>query len=175
MMEQMDMFSLIPTEEWAFNLLRPSLLNIIAENNANTENLICKEGKNYSSVWFSKQLAFRICCRDDKCYFGVSIDFTQSAPIEVKATQSHSVKNEGFYNFEFEPTHDGVMQFAAFLCSALDQAIDSTPKEFDCCSRFEECSNCKRCINPNPDLAVGCGYRKILKSGRIYYGKNKNI
>jgi len=57
----------------------------------------------------------------------------------------------------------------------MECVIDAIPKQFDCCSRYEECSNAKRCIHPNPETALICGYRKIMKKGRIYYGKNKNI
>lgn len=175
MMEQMDFFSVSPTEEWVFEVLRPSLLCTVIENNASQDSLFCKEGKNYSSVWFAKQLAFRICCRDDRHYFGVSIDFCKNVPNEFAVKITSVGKADGFSNFEFIPTEEGIKLFSSFLGAVLDQAIDSTPKEFDCCARYEECSNARKCINPRPDLAVGCGYRKIMKSGRIFYGKNRNV
>lgn len=175
MMDQLDFLASIPTEEWIFETLRSSLLDTVIENNANPDNLFIKKGKNYSSVWFSKQLAFRICCRDDCRYFGVSVNFAQNIPAEIATTLTTVGKTDGFYNFEFSPTAEGVSFFSSFLCTILDQAIDSTPKEFDCCSRYEECSNARKCTNPSPDLAVACGYRKIMKSGRIFYGPNRNI
>lgn len=174
-MDQLNFLSMTPTEEWVFDVLQSSLLCTVRDNNANQDNLLCKTGKNYSSVWFAKQLAFRICCRDDCHYFGVSADFSKSAPPEIMATLTATGKADGFFNFEFTPTVEGITFFSSFLCNVLDQAIDSTPKEFDCCSRYEACSDVKKCINPCPDLAVGCGYRKIMKSGRIFYGANRNV
>lgn len=46
---------------------------------------------------------------------------------------------------------------------------------YGCCSRFIECSDALKCINPDKNLAKGCQYRKNLESDKIFYGKNKNI
>lgn len=48
-------------------------------------------------------------------------------------------------------------------------------KPFGCCSLFEECSDAKRCVHPNRLYSTACAYRRNLESGRIFYGKNKNI
>ncbi len=46
---------------------------------------------------------------------------------------------------------------------------------FDCCSRFEKCSDALRCIHPDPLFAAGCSYRKKLNQGIVFCGKNRNI
>lgn len=46
---------------------------------------------------------------------------------------------------------------------------------FGCCSRYIECSDALKCINPDKKLAKGCQYMDNLKSGKIFYGRNKNI
>ncbi len=46
---------------------------------------------------------------------------------------------------------------------------------FDCCSRYEACSDAKRCLHPSPAEGLGCTYGKRLREGQIFYGKNKNI
>lgn len=43
---------------------------------------------------------------------------------------------------------------------------------FDCCSRYEECSNAGHCIHTNTMFAMQCTYRRKLHAGLIYYGKN---
>ena len=52
-----------------------------------------------------------------------------------------------------------------------------TSKEatFSCCSRFVECSDAKKCLHPNKLFAQACYYKHNLESGRIFYGKNKNV
>lgn len=44
-----------------------------------------------------------------------------------------------------------------------------------CCSRFNECSYEKKCIQPDRLLAKGCYYRQNLEKGKIFYGKNRNV
>lgn len=51
----------------------------------------------------------------------------------------------------------------------------SSEEGFGCCSRFIECSDAKKCIHPNKVHSKGCMYRQNLESGRIFFGKNKNV
>lgn len=174
-MEQFDFFSSIPDEEFVFETLKASLSAVIEQNNVSQDKLIFKKGKSYSSVWYDTQLAFRVCCRDNHHYFGVSNAYTDFASSENAQYRTNDGKSDGFTNYEFSPTSDGIMLFSAFLSSVFDATIDTLPKEFDCCSRFEKCSDAMKCINPNPNIATGCGYRKIMKKGRIFHGKNRNV
>lgn len=174
-MEQLDFFSVNLTEQSVYNILLDSLRSVVSQNNLNMDNLLLKEGKSYSSVWFDTQMIFRICCRNTKHYFGISDSLAVIADQMLPDTISRSSSNDGFTNFQFDFTVDGVLFFEECLTKILDTAIDSIPKQFDCCSRFEECSDAKRCTNPNPELALVCGYRKIMKQGRIFFGKDRNV
>lgn len=53
--------------------------------------------------------------------------------------------------------------------------IFSTTSMFGCCSKYEQCSDNRACIHENPFYSYGCTYRKNLDSGKIFYGKNKNV
>lgn len=44
---------------------------------------------------------------------------------------------------------------------------------FSCCSRYEQCSDELKCVNPDVNLAKGCMYKLNLEAGKIFYGKNK--
>lgn len=46
---------------------------------------------------------------------------------------------------------------------------------FDCCHRYLECSDAKECTHPDRDFSLCCSYRKMLKQGIIFYGKNRTI
>lgn len=46
---------------------------------------------------------------------------------------------------------------------------------FDCCSRYESCSDAGHCIHPDIMFAKQCTYRQQLMDGRIFYGKNRNV
>lgn len=176
-----------PSENWVYEILLPSLKNCLSRSNAGPDNLDTANVKDFSSVYFlkrdpydssippKKQLAFRICCRKGQSYFGISDSYLENVPPEFRAMATASKRKDGFTNLEFEPTQDGVERYADLLCAILDAVTYSLQKDFDCCSRFEQCSKAKQCVHPNPAMATGCGYRKILKSGRIYYGENRNI
>lgn len=62
------------------------------------------------------------------------------------------------------------LQTAYFHCYTL-----SSENTFGCCNSFLECSDAKRCVHPNKLFASGCLYRANLESGKIFYGKNRNI
>lgn len=173
--DMLGLFSILPNEEDVFNTLKDSLSAVISKNSVSHDKLIVKKGKAYSSIWYGTQMAFRLCCRNDHHYFGVSNAYIGFASDEIAQRITSDGRSDGFTNYEFMPTHDGIMLFSTFLSSTLDAAIDALPKEFDCCSRFEECSDAMHCTNPNPNIATGCGYRKIMKTGRIFCGKNRNI
>lgn len=68
-----------------------------------------------------------------------------------------------------------IMAYSQMIKDSLQYAIDGTPKDYDCCSRYQQCSDAMRCVHPDGLFALQCGYRKILKSGRIFYGVNRNV
>ena len=163
------------TEESAYCIIHPALLDVIAQNNVDPDKLTFNIGDNYASVFYHSALAFRICCRDRYHYFSISDSYADSLSSELASILTSGVNTSGFVKIAFDTTEQGLSKYIPLLCAILNLAIDSIPKEFDCCSRFEECSNAKKCIHPNPNLATVCGYRKLLKSGRIFYGENRNI
>lgn len=173
--EQLSLLPFEPTEEQVYEMLLPKLLDVVHRNNANPDKLVLKKNKNYSSVWIDTAMAFRICCRGKKHYFSVSNAYYDMAPADTRATVNNYKADNDFQDFTFQPTTEGIIFFVDYLASVLDKAVDSVPKDFSCCSRIEECSNAKRCVNPNTDLAMGCGYRRVMKSGRIFYGRNRNV
>ena len=48
-------------------------------------------------------------------------------------------------------------------------------ESFGCCARYAECSDKKKCTNPDKMMSFACAYKKNLEAGRIFYGKNKTI
>ncbi len=47
-------------------------------------------------------------------------------------------------------------------------------ENYGCCSRYIQCSDEKKCLNPDFFSSLACSYKRNLESGRIFYGKNKN-
>lgn len=59
------------------------------------------------------------------------------------------------------------------LLSIYDKMLESDG--FDCCSHYMECSDAQHCVHSNIMFAGQCTYRKKLKAGMIFFGKNRNI
>lgn len=189
MMEQLNLFDQIqtnpiPKEQWVYKLLLPDLKERLAKDNADPNCLHMEKGKDYYSVQYIKidpfdstesisKLVFRIRLLKKGSYFEVSDIYLGCAPEELLAESEPFSKQ--FTRFPFELTEAGVKKYAQFLADLLEEVTYSFPNDFDCCSRAEQCSNARHCIHPNSALALGCGYRKVLRSGRIFYGKNRNI
>ena len=71
---------------------------------------------------------------------------------------------------------DDVLGKKKELGSAFMLAISEMGGErFGCCSRYMQCSDEKKCVNPNYMMSLGCAYKKNLEEGRIFYGKNKTV
>ena len=51
----------------------------------------------------------------------------------------------------------------------------SSEPSYGCCHLYQQCSDAKRCVSKDKMYATVCSYKRNLESGRIFYGKNKNI
>lgn len=61
------------------------------------------------------------------------------------------------------------------IADVCQYRLDGALKEFSCCSQYMACSDAKTCTNADKLEALGCYYRRVLHSGRIFYGKNRNV
>lgn len=149
----------------------PKLREAAESRNANSEDITYKVLAQYSSVKFRSSLICRIRLRGKKWYISIPGRLREVIPEDTATTVSASENQSLRIDFQSLPKDDivSLMERAALL------AIELVPKEFDCCSRYEQCSGAKVCVHPDPAFSMLCGYRKILKSGRIFYGENRNI
>ena len=191
MMEQMVLFPDISTENDVYNVLLPFMENVLEKSNALKHGakkylqIIPRTG--FSAVQYlkydpfdenkepSEQLIFRICFRKGKHYFGVSEKYLNGVPKDTWLPVSKVKGTGGFTNFDFEPTKLGIEGCSDFVAKIVEVFAYSILNDFDCCYRFEQCSDAGRCIHPNPAMATSCGYRKTLRDGKFFYGENRNI
>lgn len=192
---QMDLFSMPEIqaesnmdETQIFELLMPKLVHILEFNRVGADSIKATTGKDFTSVSYVKpetsnvpielratQLAFRISARKKKYFFSLKDTYLQYAPEHLRKTAMPERGENGYIKIPFTPTNEGVQQFAEMLCKALDGTIDAVKCDYACCSRCEDCSDARCCVQPIPHIAANCGYRKILKTGKIFYGKNRNV
>ncbi len=149
----------------------PVLREAAKSRNANPEDITYDTLASYSSAYFRSSLIFRLKLRGKKWYIAIPKRLKEVIPENTETTETVSEKD--FLRIAFETlTDSGVV---SLMEAATLLAIELVPKEFDCCSLFEACSDAKACVHPDPAFSMLCGYRKILKSGRVFYGRNRNI
>ena len=165
-------------EQNAFQLLRSALEETLEKDNLSPMSISFRLGNaeksQYSSVYlFNESCIFcRICFRGKQHY--LSIPSAYEAYIPDGITYKILSSDPSYCRVALDSVED-VLQLKDVLCEILAMQIDTFPTEFGCCSRYEACSDAMKCIHPNSDMAIKCAYRKNLKRGKIFYGKNKNI
>lgn len=158
----------IPQEKWFLSNIMPLLKNAGSSHNADPNDITARIGESYSSIYFRSSLIARIRLRGKLHTLSIPDRLADAIPSDIPVTKLASEKQFSRINFQ-ESTATSILESATLL------AIERVPKEFDCCSRYMQCSDATVCIHPDPKLSMLCGYRRILKSGRIFYGKNRNI
>ena len=157
------------TEESVCALLDKPISGVLDRNNIALSNLSIKHGKNFSSVFLISSLLFRIRVRKKANYIEIKNEYQTLITIDAPRKT-----NKDFTRYLIRSLND-VDALCPCLMDIVDAEIDNFPKEYDCCSQYKECSDAKICVNPRKDSAIGCGYKKIMKHGRIFYGKNRNV
>ena len=159
--------------------ITPTLRAVIAASGGNPSHLFYKStaassgpSSGYTTVYLKTFTVFRLHIRGKQHYIMLPLVFADLIPTGVPTKQ---VTSEGKYiRILIDPDHP-VESYTAFLIQITGEAMNRYPKEWDCCSRYLECSDARACVHPDKEFALGCGYRKVLNSGRIFYGKNRNV
>lgn len=92
----------------------------------------------------------------------------------IPETASYKANNDGSYMISFSPYDNNMLDFIEeYIRWRYAHYISES--SFGCCSKFNLCSDEKRCVHENQLYAKGCMYRASLDSGKIFYGKNRNV
>jgi len=148
-----------------YNEIRNTLLN----NGKSIEGLSLNELINYHTILFDKSALFRIHIGKIN-YLEVKSAFKELIPKNYNTKELKSIPL--WIKVELSNKND-INNLTDLILETYDETIGY--EEFGCCSKFMECSDAKKCINPDVSISKGCLYRKNLEEGRIFYGKNANI
>ena len=174
-MEDATLFSAneLDPEYAAYQAILPYFMETIEDNYAPPEDLNFQKLVSCGSVYYGKTLLFRICIRKKSSY----ISFSTNNPKLFSGMDLYQMKSDaaaGFYRCNLTDSND-IINYSEYLCRILDKAINSQSKECDICDLYDKCSNAKKCVHPKREFALHCGYRRMLRSGRIFYGANRNV
>lgn len=156
--EQLNLFAQGKTvEEKMFDVMRPALDQVLAQNHLPSKFLVLKARKGFYALSFRGNMVLRISS-------GKKMYLDLPTPGNPKALK----------RIKMDTTGD-VAAYLPEISAALQNEISNIKPDFDCCSLYEACSDATHCVHPDADFSLKCGYRKVLQSGRIFYGKNRNI
>lgn len=165
-MEQIELFS-DPQRTAAF-LLRDAAAEVVAENELPLDKLFVRETSEYYSVVFFDSVVLQVGGKLKK-YIAI-----QTSVLRRMHNYRQLAGSKDYTKITISAFSEAANYIELAKC-AMQSILDRMPAGFDCCSRYLECSDAKSCTHPDKDFSLKCGYRKILRSGRIFYGKNRNI
>lgn len=159
-------------EQSAFDLVYPQIKDIIYDEDEKKDILSVEPIKNMTSVYFmGNAVFFQIRLRKKSRYIAIDDEF--ECYITADIDKDKVKKTGGKIRLTMENPED-ILEYVPVLRAVLG-VVCSRYREFSCCSRYEQCSDAKRCIHPENRFAIGCIYRENLRAGRIFYGKNRNV
>ena len=107
---------------------------------------------------------------------------TKNQIIFKEYIESHNVtpvvtkeNNDTWTRLPIESLADVMGMIKPISAVYMSVLADFGGERFGCCSRYEQCSDAKKCIHPDSILSQACAYRRNLEKGKIFYGKNRNI
>lgn len=152
--------------------LWPSMEAAVEEAGADKKLLTNDTVDSYTVVKLGNLTVCRLRFRGKQHYIALPTIFKDLIP---NGAPCKTVKSELKYIRVLIDGEHPLETYRNLLIKAATESVNRYPKEWDCCSRYMECSDAKTCTHPDKGFALSCGYRRILSSGRVFYGKNRNI
>ncbi|HHX28547.1 MAG TPA: hypothetical protein GX716_05980 [Firmicutes bacterium] len=136
------------------------------------DGLRTRQNQGFRTVSFCGSAVFRIVEQKK----GVKLELADKyfGSLEVSELDSYGQAKDGWTKINL--TEEVAEAILGDLPSVYERCYSEQPVEtFGCCSRYVQCSDERRCVNPDRDLARGCAYKAHLENGRIFYGMNRNV
>lgn len=170
-MNQQSLFDTLELDETAlecklYENWEPVIFKACEKYGLHPDDFSLRRNKGYSSVYFNATLVARLHIRGKDHYVSIPWSWNDRLPEKIKTSQLKDGRAKIKKSDAERPD---------VVWAIIGAMVQHFPKEYDCCSRFEECSDAKQCTNPDRTFALGCGYRKILASGKVFCGENRNV
>lgn len=121
------------------------------------EKIMCKIAKKQDDLFVLCRLRFQREANDSHLFFEPDKTLANFIRIPLNSMQT-------------------ISSFTEVLLAAYKSAYrENADVSFGCCSRFIECSDARKCTNPNRIFALGCAYKDNLENGRVFYGRNPTV
>ena len=161
------------TEDQVYQVLLPDLQKVLDRNWMPQDELKLEKRKLFYAIVNGSSLVARLKLSIGKT--PAYIELPYSSVEDLVANGIGKKQKDEMARILIPDTDDIVIKYREAFLLALEKILDQYPKKFDCCSRYEACSDAKQCVHPDRHFSADCGYRKILRSGKIFMGKNRNV
>jgi hypothetical protein len=151
----------------AYALLEGRLQELLVAWRLPADCIYTATNKDTFVVKFNDRVLWRMRFKPKVHYISIREQFI---PLLPDGTE-HSKPSQGFVRLPAEGPED-IQRYTDLLLQITEKTILSVKADFDCCARYEACSDAGHCVGLSP---ATCGYNRVLRSGKIYYGKNRNI
>jgi len=102
-------------------------------------------------------------------------DYITSHGVQVTEAEEQFSEDTNDWSRVSVKTLDDVLSLTKQLSIVFMLVLSGLGGEnFGCCARYVQCSDEKKCVNPNFMMSLACAYKRNLEAGRVFYGKNKN-
>ncbi|SMC64360.1 hypothetical protein [Sporomusa malonica] len=128
----------------------------------------------YSLVSFYDFGSLRIKCGKKATYILLAEPYNFFLD-DYPALITSQLKSEAPWTRILISSTNDIFNLQSLILEIYDKAFFLGVSEFfGCCSRYVQCSDNLKCVQPDTKLAKGCMYGRHLKKGKVFYGKNKN-
>lgn len=172
--DQLALSGFVPLETQTYLLVEPRIREVIKRNFLDDKSLSFEKCSGYWSVSYYKSLIARIHFGKTVSYCSVDANSARKQLDALGIKYDIKASDAFFARIKLKSPED-ILPCLDVIDTVTQHALDAIPKGFDCCGSYMECSNAKQCVQTKDDLRLECGYRRILASGRIFYGENRNI
>ena len=172
--DQLAMSGFVSPEEQTYHLIEPQIRSVIRRNFLDDKHLVFEKCSGYWSISYYNSLIARIHFGKTVSYCSVDVTAARKQLDELGIKYDVKASDAFFARIKLKSPED-ILPCLAVIDTVTQRALNAIPKGFDCCCSYMECSDARRCVQAREDLRLDCGYRRILASGRIFYGKNRNI
>lgn len=157
------------SEAQIFEQLQPLFLRASELFHLDPDGFRREELKEFSSIYFDKTLLFRVRSRGKND----NISFAPALSEQISdRLLPYTVSRDDLIHVPLGEGYDSDLD--SVILAAIEDMVDHVSKEYDSCAFVDACSDAGKCVREDDRTrSLYCGYRKILKSGRVFFGAKK--
>lgn len=167
--DQASLFDAENTEETFNAWMTDILYKVLDENTTEHKHLVIRKNKGYTSVLYRGSTVFTYSFSEKKNWVMFPMRYAAFMSLDRFITARKDDKKEVIVKIR---SLNEAKSLSDAYSIALDEAIDSGPREYSCCSRYQACSDAGYCVNPYPFISIECRYKINLKHGRNFYKRD---